>query len=325
MVKTGIWKHSQLTSRRSILGRPRTLSLALLRSADGFIPPPELMEEIVHDLRLSSGIYRTTCANRFLPVDDEINGVLERCAPAGQPLIVRDWACSDALAASEWAESLRRRVAIADFEASDLLLFLVESHHPLAGSCILEPNGAPLQYVRVPFVVSLCERESAFYPLNRIVVRLGLAISREPARLCPGLQWGEFPDARVIAAGGWSFRQIPLVHPRALQLQRENPWFRLALHSVFDVAVMPAHVIRTMNVLNRAYFPENRIAEAARAVLHSLLPGGLWVLGNSGEPRAPRFDISILRREAGGFRAVHRIGGGSEVESVALAVQPLPA
>ena len=157
MFKLGIFRLDQYRNRssknwfdriRAHLSRNR-VALSLLPAEYPALPEQiALFEEIVPQVRLSSGVYRTTYRGRFQQFDEFVNGLLARRLNPDAPLKAQDWAASDCLASSEWAASLFQRFPRATLTASDLTLFLVESRLPGGDSIIMELNGEPLQYIR---------------------------------------------------------------------------------------------------------------------------------------------------------------------------------
>ena len=120
-------------------------------------------------MRTSNGTFRTTFRNRFDNVAETTLDWIGKFYPAGSPLSVQDRAVSHGLTSKEFAERIFASYPQALFEASDLLLGLVELSLPNGDVYITEQNGTPLQYIKAPFVVPLFHRESWRYPLNRMV------------------------------------------------------------------------------------------------------------------------------------------------------------
>jgi len=76
-----------------------------------------------------------------------------------------------------------------------------------------------------------------------------------------------------------------------------------------------------MNILNRNYFPENQLAQGARSVVDSLQDGGIWILGRTTSEDPPVHDVTVFRKQSSGcVEAIERIGAGSEITAIALAV-----
>ena len=73
-----------------------------------------------------------------------------------------------------------------------------------------------------------------------------------------------------------------------------------------------------MNILNRAYFAEDELISAARAVFDSVRAGGLWIVGRTLEEDFSNHATFLLRRKDG-WQILGRIGNGSDIEQLVLA------
>src|SRR5215831_11156892 len=99
MYKTGIWRLTTAAQLRD-QNAADIISYQLLKEDS-----EEVFEAIVKHLRLSSGIFRSTYAQRFADLDPLINRIL-RGAFSRSDLEVHDWAASDCRVSVEWAASL---------------------------------------------------------------------------------------------------------------------------------------------------------------------------------------------------------------------------
>jgi hypothetical protein len=159
-------------------------------------------------------------------------------------------------------------------------------------------------------VLSACHREPRRYPLNLL---LGLWARRRFARLALPAGW-----MRSDGGSGYRVRQISCVHPRAAALAVRDPRFQLRTRSVFEVTPQSCDVLRTMNVLNRAYFAEEQLETAVNAAFDSVRPGGLWIVGRTWEDDFSNHATFFLRREDA-WQVLGRLRNGSELEDLALA------
>jgi hypothetical protein len=236
-------------------------------------------------------------------VDVASNEWIARTFKAEAPIRIQDRAVSSGLTSFEWAQGLFKLFPEADFEASDLLLELIERSFANGETFIAEPGGTPLQYIRPPFVVALDRPESWRNPLLRFV--------SFRAR-------GRFKNKN----GNCSIRPISCVHPEARALAKANPNFRFQVRSVFD-RTPPCHVIRTMNILNFGYFSAAKLSEAITAIFHSLEPNGIWIVGRTLEEDFTNH-ATLLGRGSQGWEVLERIGKGSEIEAMAVAARMNP-
>lgn len=295
----------------------RRVSLQLLRTGQpASAAELRVFQSLVSNLRLSSGVYRTTYAGRFRDVDAIVNALLSRHFARDSKLDVHDWASSDGLTSSEWAVSLFDLFPRASFTASDLLLFLVEATLADGSLLILEPNGHPLQYIRRPFAVRLDPPEPILMIVNRLIGRIALARFKKLKLQIPSA-WLESEEAELATATA-IFRKLPLTHPSARMLDASDSRFSIRHHSAFESLERPVDVIRTMNFFNRAYFPPARLIEGVRSVWKSLNAGGFWIVGRTAEEGDSRNHVTILERTDSGWRIGDRIAGGSEIEDLIL-------
>jgi hypothetical protein len=279
-----------------------------------------VFEDVSFTLRTSNGTFRTTFRNRFEDIDKIALRWIGEQFSRGSSFQVQDRAVSHGLTSKEFAERVFEQFPNAAFEASDLLLGLVELS--VDGQVyIAERSGTPLQYIKAPFVVPLHHPESRRYPWNRWVARrarhrfdnlklpAGWSATQntQPQRI-PS-QRG--PELRV--------RYIPFIHPEALALTRQNPNFRFCERSAFDATPETCHVLRTMNIFNRDYFSEQQLTDGAKAAFQSLPPGGLWIVGRTLEDQITNH-ATYFRRSEHGFDVLERMGEGSEIEPLALRI-----
>lgn len=314
MLGLGIYKQEQylrMGGERRFSGP--TVAYNLLRVGEN---PTEdqirVFEDISVTLRTSNGTFRTSFRNRFQDVDAACMVLLQRFFPADSPIRVEDRAASHGLTSCEWAKRLLPVFPAAEMEASDVLLQLLELSVDGGEMFITEADGTPLQYIKPPFVLSLHHPESWRNPLRR------WAAARARKRFDSlGL-----PDTWIEQPQGPGYRvcPIPYIHPEAAALARSDSRFTFRHRSVFDRTPVPCHVLRTMNIFNRAYFSAERLEEGYRAIFDSLQPGGIWIVGRSLEEDLTNH-ATFLRRTTHGWEVLERIGGGWELEAMALGLK----
>jgi hypothetical protein len=234
---------------------------------------------------------------------------LKQLFPVESPIRVEDRAASHGLTSCEWAKRLLPVFPAAEVEGSDLLLQLLELSVDGGEMFITEVDGTPLQYIKPPFVLSLHHPESWRNPLRR------WAAARAKKRF-GALR---LPDAWVehTRGPGYRVRPIPYIHPEAAALARSDARFTFRYRSVFDRTPIPCHVLRTMNIFNQAYFSAERLGEGYRAIFDSLQPGGIWIAGRTLEEDLTNH-VTFLRKAGNGWEVLDRIGGGWELEAMAL-------
>lgn len=269
-----------------------------------------MFEDLCFRLRISNDTFRTSFPQRFVDLDAAaLRWMSELFAPEA-PIQIQDRAASHCLTSYEWAQRIFAEYSRAEFEASDLFLCLYELSLETGEKYIVEPSGRALQYIRPPFVVSACHREPRRYPLN---LWLGAWARRRFTRLGLPEGWQQ-----LETGPGYRLRRISCVHPRAAALAARDARFRVRTRSVFEVTPQACDVLRTMNILNRAYFTEDELTSAANAVFDSVRAGGLWIVGRTWEEDCSNHATFFLRREDA-WQILGRIGNGSEIEQLALA------
>ncbi len=304
------------------LSRSR-VSFRLLHYSGREAESTTFFERLMRHIRLSNGVCRTTFERRFRNLDTVVNGILSQHFSARDYLLIEDWAASACLTSCQWAESLLDIFPQMRFVASDLVLSVLEIENRDSKEVfIAEEDGTPLQYVRPPFVIRLTPPEPWPLLINRFWYSWAKFRWQNVRRIWTRAEALLYQDENGIQqkdCEGYRIRKLSVVHPRALALARSDGRFAIRRHSVFDRANAPCHVIRTMNILNRAYFNEQQIAQAARSIVASLIPGGIWILGRTVSDDPPVHNVSIFqRRRSGELELIEQIGEGSEVASIAL-------
>lgn len=315
MFKIGVYTAESVSRSKSLFGRSRTVSLGLLRPGAQPIDG-EFFQGVIRGLRLSDRVYRTTFPHRFASLDPQVNELIVGRLASSAAITVHDWAASDVLAAVEWAGTLKNVFPRLSFCASDKLFGLIEAFRDDAESYIFEPDGTPLQYTSAPFVIALREPEAAVYPVNRWLARRASRRAEGFRSIVPQLKWSSVTDDSVIERDGWQFRQILLIHPVSQRYLRENPWFGLSIHSVFDPTTERINVIRSMNIFNTAYFSSEQLTRGVRAVFSSLCLGGLWIVGKTDVFIGTDAQVTIWEARERGFAPLLRIGRGSEIDDL---------
>ena len=331
MLKLGVWRKEQfhdapppgLFARLHYLLSKSRVSLHLLRMpASPSAEETERFERLMPHVRLSSGVYRTTYRARFRDLDAFVNPILIENFSSSQELRVEDWAASTCLTSREWVETLFPLFPHLRFVASDILLFLAEIEDPRSHErFVFEPDGHLLQYSRPPFVIRVEPPEPWAFPLNRLLSARAVRRWKGLVRFSrPPDSWADPVSDDRVERNGYILRKLPLIHPEAVRLARQDRRFTIRRHSVFEALQEPCEVIRSMNVFNRAYFSEVQLTEGARCVITSLVEGGIWIVGRTIAEDPPAHEVTIFQKQSSGrVTVLKRLGPGSEIEAIALA------
>ena len=249
-----------------------------------------------------------TFRHRMPDVDEAALRLMCQSFRSDAALIVQDRAASTCLTSAEWAEPLFSVFPRTQFEASDTLLYLLRISLPVGPAFIVEPSGQPLQYIESPFVVSLCPREPYRYPLNHLVAAHAKWKFRRLS----------LPDNLADSAGSSEYRieKISCVHPEANSLSKRDARFTIRVRSVFE-RTLGLDVLRTMNILNLAYFSIQQLIDGIHAAFQSLKPGGLWIVGRTHEEDKTNH-ATFFRRTDEKWEVLEKVGNGSEIEDLVL-------
>jgi len=299
-------QYARATKRRRLTGSG--VSFDLLVVSDH--PTKEEIlrfEQISYCLRTSNGTTRMTFRHRMPDVDEAALRLMCQSFRSDAGLIVQDRAASTCLTSTEWAERLFSVFPRTQFEASDSLLYLIRISLPGGPAFIVEPSGQPLQYIESPFVVSLCPREPYRYPLNHLIA----------ARAKWKFRRLSLPDNLTDSGESSEYRieRISCVHPEADSLSRRDVRFTIRLRSVFE-RTPGLDVLRTMNILNLAYFSIQQLIDGIRAAFQSLKPGGFWIVGRTEEDKTNH--VTFFRRTDEKWEVLEKVGNGSEIEDLVL-------
>jgi len=321
MLLTGIWKLSQFEAHARGGQVKKPIAYSLLRHASEGPVGRALFECVIRDLQLSSGVVRTTYANRFTDVNELVLAVLKRDYTPAYPIEAHDWAASDCLASYEFATVLFEAFPRSTLTASDISFQLICARNTSTQEeFVFEDNGRALQYVKPPFVLPLARPAPRFRVVNQILRRRAIGRARKVA--CVVRPWlKECPES--ISTGEWEISRVSLIHPVALAALAREPRFRTAIHSVFSPLSAEVDLIRTMNIFNRCYFSDEEIARGAAAVFRSLRPGGLWIAGRTTEERrVVQNCVTVYCKDPGRFRQVAELNGGCDIADIVAALDP---
>ena len=300
-------QYARATERRRLSGSG--VSLNLLEVSDH--PTTEEIsrfEEISFTLRTSNGTTRTTFRHRMVDVDEVTIRLMRQYFRSEEELIIQDRAASNCLTSMEWAEQLLPIFPQARLEASDALLCLLRVSFSGNRTYFVEPGGQPLQYVKPPFVVCLNPREPYRYLLNHLIA--GFA-KRWFQRLCLELNF-----SNSVHTNRYRIDKISCIHPEARSLCLREPQFTIFERSVFE-RTPGLSVLRTMNILNLAYFSRDQIGDGIQAAFDSLKPGGLWIVGRTLQESYTNH-VTFFRRTETKWEILERIGDGSEIEALVM-------
>lgn len=239
---------------------------------------------------LPNGTVKTTAEHRL---DDLNDFCLPLIADLRQPLHILDVAVSSGVSTSEWGDTLEKAGIRFSITGTDLIInaFCVKCG-PVEGILDKERNFIHLGVGGrgLPPVASgplgLVTRMLKKY--LQLSMRLGARC--EPMRLV----------TKRASVHKINMCEEDLLITDSPNLERNS----------FDV-------IRAANILNLSYFGETTIAQMIATLKSRLLDGGLLIVCRT--DHVGRNNGTVFRLSKGSFKALARIGSGSEVESAILA------
>src|SRR5712692_2543941 len=111
---------------RAFLARGKELPCTLLQLPEHPTDQQVAMfEHIVKNLKLASGVYRTTYRHRFCQLDEVVLELLRASFETTAPLEAHDWGVSDGVTTAEWVNQLRTHFPHVQMSGSDLLFHLI--------------------------------------------------------------------------------------------------------------------------------------------------------------------------------------------------------
>lgn len=168
----------------------------------------------------------------------------------------------------------------------------------------IEANGRLYVYSPERECVLVCTRQVIFHSQTDEAIPPFAWIARRAIERAPVF------DER-------SARTISLINPGLRRIVRSDPRVRAQEHSVFNPWVdEQPQIIKVANVLNRAYFGEDRLRLALRNLRDALSDGGMLFLTDNRHVER----VSVFARHGNALRLTLRHNGGSEITSLALSI-----
>ncbi len=269
----------------------------VLLSDSGVFPSASEEAAFFASLHHSNGTARMTSSGRLT----DINAAIARYLPVGSCLEALDVGISSGITTVEWLISLEGLGHKCAMTAFDRVL-----------------RARLYRFGRIEVLAETRGRTLLIHTGHRAFTRPTQKIARSRNRLVRAafrvgdvLAW----LCRGVGAGC----EVRLVSARL----RSRPEIRLVEHDLFNPApewMGRFHLVRVANLLNRGYFSEPILCVGLRNASNWVKQGGLLVVAQT-EPNGQNH-ATMFRREATGLRAIHRLGSGSEVETLVTSIVP---
>jgi hypothetical protein len=261
-----------------------------------------------------NGTFKTTNHRRL----DDLNQAVLEHLPTARPLNIMDVAVSSGVSTGEWARALEKAGIRHRMTAGDLLVhaWLVSINRRL--HVLVDKTGYPLQFdidgraIRTPLHKRDWLRHGAAILLTKLVLR-----KATPALRSASLGTLVNPPLSHL---GVRCRPLKLVS-RSL---RELAQIELVEDDILnDHGYVGAfHVLRAANILNRVYFDDSTLSAMLRNLRARLMPGGLLIVCRTMEHDSVNHATMFKLQDDGRLAAVARMNGGSEIEELALGLEP---
>jgi hypothetical protein len=226
-----------------------------------------------------------------------------------------DVACSSAVSSVEWLESLEAagvdcRMTAGDAAVNAFVLSISRGLHAL-----VDRNGCAMQYEigGVGLEVPLRRRKIPRYGLQVLLIKalarlLGPTLS-DPQRAARGARWG------------MRWRPVKLVSPsirrrRHIEVVEDDILLNKDYVRRFDV-------VRAANILNLRYFDKQTLVAMLLNLRERLRDNGRLVVCRTIHQNVNHGTVFGLD-EKRNFRVLARLNDGSEIESLALGLPPVP-
>lgn len=314
MWKVGVTAQGPMMKRALEVAGTRRFALTLLAGSEIAMRVMDevLLARLYDELVVGGNIHKTTRRNRFKGLDKHLLTMVSEQFSAVPELCVHDVGASSGITSLElWQALIAQRPA--RVHASDYytqLMITRMAHCPWAVVC--DEDGAELQFVGAHFVLRAKQGESALRPVNRWLQRRARRFLPQVAEVLQAHRAGQpLPHAATL-----EFAQ--LWHPECSRTAAHDARFSLGRHDVFMPSPPVWHVVRVMNVLNPGYFSAERQRAAVQALVQSLLPGGVLIVGRTREEADASTAVSFFVREAGGLRVLLDLQGGAENRALIL-------
>jgi len=237
-------------------------------------------------VRLPTGVYKTTSRNRL----DDLNELAARLLPEVRPLELMDVGISSGVTTSAW---------------SDQLTAAGIPHRMVAGDSDLQAWWLSLGWAEL-----LLDRDRKRVIYADVLGRALTGGDSKKATLVARLL--DFV-ARLISLLRPRLRQLQLVSPRLV----ETDAITVVEDDIFTVAPQLRrrfHALRAANILNRAYFDDERVRLGLVNLRDRLRPDGLLIVCRTHDDGTNHG--TIFKLSDGRLTTVARLGEGSEIEDL---------
>jgi hypothetical protein len=313
MLRFGITDAAGLARPNTLFGGPREIAIHVLWQSlrDSPEGPAPACADAFNRLRVG-GVYKRTFPGRFDDVRADVVTALRELLGGVSPLFVHDLGVSDGTTSVELFRDLKRHWPQLSFVMSDAFdRIWVVRREGSRWTCVLDADLNPLQYYSRRFVLPH-DPPSWRLLVNRLLHRR--VRKRETPRFLEVAETLRRAGNASSAPPGFSAEQVVLVGRAASALLASDGGVSFVRQDVTKPLSGRFHLVRAMNVLNRAYFDDATLRVAVGHVRDAVLPGGAFLVGRSIDEQDRRTAATLFLRTEGGFEVRRRFHEGSEIE-----------
>src|SRR5262249_12000627 len=261
---------SSLRKSRGFFGGTRRISVTLYDKLVGIRDGEKWREQILSLFSDGRGAYKRTYGRRFDDFDALAVRHITEAFAAQRALVIHDAGVSDARTACDFFHSAATRFPCLTYYASDFepALSILRLGNT---KVVTNQNGQILEIVLPPFVFNTIKPEDfRLYPINYLFFQIA-------RKICAPRVLAAWRDGTVQPSS------LSLFCPEATELAQRDNRFCLLDHDLLGSAPfpVPVDVVRAMNVLNGSYFTEREFAQIVTRIFHSLVDGGLLIVGSN--------------------------------------------
>lgn len=244
-----------------------------------------LFFKAINQLRMKNGIYKTTRANRFIDVDNE----LVACLNTYHSYAVHDVAVSDGITSVDLynkfaANNIKTSLNISDKFAT------IYAENKWYGATFKDAEGIVLY--------------NDFFGIQAYrATSVRFIISKLMGYLFPAQSKLKVTDAAIL-----------MLNPKTTQLMNEGK-ITFRPYDIFEKGTDAGRydIVRCMNVLNYKVFPDDAIIKGVANLASTVKEEGLFVLGRTQDGTGIN-NASIFRKKGNALQLVKELNSGSEVK-----------
>lgn len=251
------------------------------------IEDEKLFFRAITQLRMPNGIYKTTKANRFIDIDEELISILEE----NKTYLIHDVAASDGITSVELLQKLDKSNIKSKFIFSDKFAKIFWS--PKWYGTVYKDQEGTVLFLDF-FGIQAYRNTSIKYIFSKILGYL-------------------FPGNSPVLN---SDTEILLLNPKAREAISEGK-LEFMYYDIFESKQEKEKfdLIRCINILNLGVFSDELISKGLANLIPSLKEGGIFLIGRSDESNFVNH-ATIYKKTGGKLLPMKNINKGTELKNL---------